>query len=73
MLKHPQFFLLNVYFNKLKTRTHDMLYIKKNSILIKNETVKNKVSERLKSPKFSKFSPVKFLPKSEKAMMDDEK
>ena len=51
-----------------------MLYIyKKNSILIKNETVKNKVSERLKSPKFSKFSPVKLLPKSEKAMMDDEK
>ena len=49
-----------------------MLYIKKNSILIKNETVKNKVSERLKSPKFSKFSPVKFLPKSEKAMMDDD-
>ena len=46
---------------------------KKNSILIKNETVKNKVAERLKSPKFSKFSPVKFLSKSEKAMMDDEK
>ena len=49
------------------------IYIKKNSILIENETVKNKVSERLKSPKFSKFSHVKFLPKSEKAMMDDEK
>ena len=48
-------------------------YKKKNSILIKNETVKNKVSERLKSPKFSKFSPVKLLLKSEKPMMDDEK
>ena len=49
------------------------IYIKKNSILIKNETVKNKVSETLKSPKFSKFSPVKLLSKSEKPMMDDEK